>query len=97
VVEPAPGNRGFVENDWVGHTLAVGETVRIKILIPCGRCVMTTMAQGDLPKDPGILRTAARHNKIMIAPLGQAMPSVGVYDEVLHGGTIRRGDSVHLE
>jgi MOSC domain-containing protein YiiM len=58
---------------------------------------MTTLAQGDLPKDPGILRAAAQHNKVMIAPLGQAMPSVGVYAAVLRGGTVRRGDPVRLE
>lgn len=97
VVEPISGTGGFVENAWVGRTLAIGEEVRINILIPCPRCVMTTLPQGDLPKDPGILRTAAQHNKVMIAPLGQAMPSVGIYAAVLGGGTIRRGDPVRLE
>jgi uncharacterized protein YcbX len=97
VVEPASGMGGFVENAWVGRTLAIGDEIRINILIPCARCVMTTLAQGDLPNDPGILRAAAQHNKVMIAPLGQAMPSVGVYAAVLRGGTVRRGDPVRLE
>src|SRR5207245_301473 len=44
--------------------------------------VMTTLSQGDLPLDSGILRTAAQQNNVMIAPLGQAMPSVGVYAKV---------------
>jgi hypothetical protein len=48
---------------------------------------MTTLPQGDLPKDPGILRTAAQHNQV----------NVGVYAAVLHGGTIHRGDPVRLE
>ncbi len=48
---------------------------------------MTTLPQGDLPKDPGILRTAAKHNKV----------NVGVYAAVLRGGTIRRGDLVKIE
>jgi uncharacterized protein len=48
---------------------------------------MTTLPQGDLPKDAGILRTAARHNAA----------NVGVYASVLQGGTVRRGDSVRLE
>jgi MOSC domain-containing protein YiiM len=48
---------------------------------------MTTLSQGDLPKDPGILRTAAQNNKA----------NVGVYAAVVRGGTIRRGDQVRLE
>src|SRR6266511_1833048 len=87
VVQLASGETGFAENAWVGHTLAVGTAVRLRITGPCGRCVMTTIAQGDLPKDPGILRTAAQHNRV----------KVGVYAAVLRGGTIRRGDSVSLE
>ena len=87
VVAPDAGARGFVENDWIGHTLAIGSEVRISITGPCPRCVMTTLPQGDLPKDPGILRTAARHNQV----------HVGVYGTVLKGGTLRRGDLVRIE
>ena len=87
VVKPASGEKGFAENAWVGHTLAIGTAVRLNIISPCGRCVMTTLAQGDLPRDPGILRTAAQHNQL----------NVGVYAAVVRGGTIRRGDSVRLE
>jgi uncharacterized protein YcbX len=86
VVQLASGEKDFAENAWVGHTLTIGAAVRINITAPCGRCVMTTLAQGDLPKDPGILRTAARHNKV----------NVGVYAAVAQGGTIRRGDPVRL-
>jgi uncharacterized protein len=53
---------------------------------PCARCVMTTLPQGDLPRDPGILRTAARHNQV----------NVGIYAAVARGGTIHRGDPVRL-
>lgn len=56
VVESPTGASGFVENDWIGRTLAIGDEVRLNITGPCPRCVMTTLAQGDLPKDPGILR-----------------------------------------
>lgn len=87
VVETSSGEKGFVENDWVGKTLAIGEEVRLTITGPCPRCVMTTLPQGDLPKDPGILRTAARHNQV----------NVGVYGSVERGGRIRRGDSVKVE
>ena len=87
VVELDPGERGFAENAWVGRTLAIGPEVRLNVTAPSGRCVMTTLSQGDLPKDPGILRTLAQHNDA----------NVGVYAAVMCGGTIRRGDPVRLE
>jgi uncharacterized protein YcbX len=87
VVEPTPGGKGFVENAWVKRVLAIGEEVRLRISGPCSRCVMTTLPQGDLPRDLGILRTAARHNQV----------NVGVYASVASGGTIRLGDPVRLE
>jgi len=87
VVQLGSSEKSFAENAWVGHTLAIGTAVRLKITSPCGRCVMTTLAQGDLPKDPGILRTAAQHNQV----------NVGVYAAVERGGTIRRGDPIRIE
>jgi uncharacterized protein len=87
VVQLGSVEKSFAENAWVGHTLAIGTAVRLNITRPCGRCVMTTLAQGDLPWDPGILRTAAQHNQV----------NVGVYADVARGGTIRRGDSVRIE
>jgi len=86
VVEPSTGEKGFVEDGWIGRTLVIGEKVHLSITGPCPRCVMTTLPQGDLPADPGILRTAARHNQV----------NVGVYAAVLSGGSIRRGDPLVL-
>src|SRR5205085_3974038 len=82
VVETANGAKDFVENAWVGHTLAIGDAVRLHVTEPCPRCVMTTLSQADLPKDTGILRAAAQHNHA----------NVGVYASVVQGGRIRRGD-----
>ena len=87
VVDPVGGEPGFAEDAWIGHTLAIGDEVRLRITGPCGRCVMTTLAQGELPKDTEILRTAVQHHQ------GQ----VGVYAAVVRGGTIRRGDRVRLD
>lgn len=86
IVVAATGSAGFVENDWVERTLAIGDQVRPRVTGPCPRCVMTTLPQGDLPRDPGILRAAAQHNDA----------NVGVYASVEQGGAIRRGDSVKL-
>jgi len=87
VVATSSGERNFVEDAWVGQVLAIGDSVRLGVSGPCPRCVMTTLPQGDLPKDTGILRTAAQHNQA----------NVGIYASVLEGGTVRRGDSVRLE
>ena len=87
VVETVSSLRDFVENAWIAQVLAIGDSVRLSVTGPCPRCVMTTLPQGDLPKDTGILRTAARHNRA----------NVGIYASVLEGGTVRRGDSVRLE
>jgi uncharacterized protein len=87
VVEIASGVKDFVENAWIGGTLAIGDAVRLSLTGPCPRCVMTTLSQGDLAKDPGILRTAAQHNHA----------NVGLYASVVRGGTVRRGDAIGLE
>ena len=86
VLQTSDGVKDFIENTWTGHVLALGDEVRLSVTGPCPRCVMTTLAQSDLPKDPGILRTAAQHNQT----------NVGVYAAVVHGGTVRRGDVVRL-
>jgi uncharacterized protein YcbX len=87
VLEVPEGASGFVENGWIGRTLAIGPEVRLAVSGPCPRCVMTTMAQSDLPKDPGILRAAVEHNG----------GNVGIYASVLRGGRIRRGDAMWVE
>lgn len=87
VVETDAGVNDFVENEWIGRTLAIGDTVRLSITRPCSRCVMTTLPQADLPRDHGILRAAAQHNQA----------HVGVYAAVVQGGTVRRGDEARLE
>jgi hypothetical protein len=84
VVETVSDEKTFAENAWIGRPVSIGDEVRLAITEPCPRCVMTTLPQGDLPRDRGILRTASRHNQV----------HVGVYAKVLQGGTIRRGDQV---
>jgi len=63
VVRAENGEKDFVENAWIGKMLAIGDSVRLSVTGPCPRCVMTTLPQGDLPKDVGILRAAAQHNQ----------------------------------
>jgi uncharacterized protein YcbX len=80
------GADGFVEDEWLEGTLEVGETVKIIEMKPALRCVMTTHAQTDLPRDLSILRTAAQHHKA----------TLGVFASIGAPGTIRVGDPVYL-
>lgn len=85
LVEPNPGLSGLVENDWCGQTLRLGQA-RIKIEIPCVRCLMPTLPQGDLPKDPAVLRTIVR----------DAGQNLGVYATVVTAGAVTVGDRVEI-
>jgi uncharacterized protein YcbX len=84
---------GFVENDWIGRGLAIGNAVRVNVALPDPRCVMTTLAQDELPRDNDILRTLARHNRIQVGPAGQ-FPCAGVYAVIEAPGTLQIGDRV---
>ena len=96
VVEIPDEAAGFVEDEWVGRTLAIGETLRLNVLLPCPRCVMPTLSQGnELPRDVAILRTIAHNNQRRVADLGN-MACAGIYADVTEPGFIRRGDPVRL-
>lgn len=86
VIETTPDAGPFPESDWERKVLSIGSEVQIKITGPCGRCVMTTLDQDGLPKDIGILKTAAKHNQAR----------VGAYASVIRGGVVRKGDPVQL-
>lgn len=87
---------GFPENDWVGRTLRVGQEARLFISKPDARCVMTTLAQDELPEDRAILTGLARHNRLKVGDKG-SYPCAGVYARVLKGGEVNLGDPVVLE
>jgi uncharacterized protein YcbX len=76
---------GFAELDWCGRTVAVGGA-RVKVHYPTVRCVMTTLPQEDLPKDPRVLRTIVR----------DANQAVGVYADVVTPGTVAVGDRIDV-
>ena len=86
VVEADAGEMGFAENGWIGRALRLGEEVVLEVTDLVVRCVMTTLAQGELPKDPKIMSTTYRYND----------NRVGVYARVVRGGRVRRGDRVEL-
>jgi uncharacterized protein len=84
---------GFVENGWVGRELVLGGGVRLNVALLDPRCVMTTLAQEDLPQDTEVLRTLVRHNRVELPGLGP-YPCAGAYAVVTQPGSIRVGDPV---
>jgi uncharacterized protein YcbX len=86
--------RGLVENEWVGRSLAIGDDVQLGVALPDPRCVMPSLAQEGLPRDPKILKTLAQHNRIDVA--GSLFPCAGVYAVAEATGTIRQDDRVSL-
>jgi len=85
---------GIVENDWLGRRVTVGTAV-LEVTARAPRCVMTTLPQGDLPRDRDILRTVARENRQEFAGLGQ-WACLGVYATVVEPGELAVGDGVDL-
>jgi uncharacterized protein len=85
---------GFVENDWVGREMSLGDAVRVSYTFQTMRCVMTTLAQEDLPEDRDTLRTVAKHNRVDIEKKEVAgrWACAGVYADVTAGGELAVGD-----
>jgi uncharacterized protein len=79
------GAEGFVEQEWIGRRLALGEA-QLEVVVGCPRCVMITHAFADLPGDPGLMRTVVK----------EADQNVGVYARVLTPGRVAVGDSVRV-
>jgi uncharacterized protein len=86
LVETKSGIEGLVEAEWSGRTLRIG-TTRIKIEMPTVRCVIPTLDQPGVKKDPSVLRTIVR----------DAAQNLGAYATIAAGGTIAIGDEVALE
>jgi uncharacterized protein YcbX len=95
IVVEIPDVEGFVENEWGGRQLSIGG-VTLGVAIPTPRCVMTTLANDDLPHDVGVLRALADHNRVTIGTMG-SFPCVGVNASVSAGGTIRVGDPTEVD
>ena len=81
VVVAAEGD-AFLEDGWVGTSVAVGEA-RLDVRKRCGRCVMVTRAQPGLAEDRSRLRR-----------LGARDLRLGVYLRVARAAVVREGDEV---
>jgi uncharacterized protein len=86
IIIEVPDTEAFIENDWVGKILTIG-SVQLKISQETKRCVMTTLAQGDLPKDSNVLRSIVANN----------VGSFGVYASVVKPGRVSIGDKIRID
>jgi len=85
LVETTSGLDGLIELEWVGRTIKVGAAT-IRCELPTVRCSMPTQPQGDLPKDPSVLRSIVR----------DAGQNLGAYASVVTPGRVAVGDPVEL-
>ncbi|MCW2796014.1 MOSC N-terminal beta barrel domain-containing protein [Nocardioides sp.] len=76
---------GWVEDQWVSHSLQVGAAT-VMPTQPCVRCTMVTRAQPGLEPDVDVFRTLARHHH----------GHFGVWSDVLEGATVSIGDRAIL-
>jgi uncharacterized protein YcbX len=85
LIEPTDKREALPESEWHGKRLRIG-SVEARIEMDTVRCVMPTLPQADLPKEPAILRTIVRE-------MGQGL---GVYASVVSPGSVRVGEAVEL-
>ncbi|WP_246610485.1 MOSC domain-containing protein [Nonomuraea rhizosphaerae] len=85
---------GFVENDWAGRRLHVGDA-ELEVLVPTPRCAIPTLAHGRFARDTEALRTPARHNRVRVFDMGE-QPCAGVYARVVRPGRVEKGAPVRL-
>lgn len=85
LIETTAGTTGLAEVAWCGHRVRIGGAT-LSATIPTMRCSMVAQPQGDLPKDPSVLRTIVR----------DADQNFGVYANISEAGDVAVGDAVEL-
>ncbi len=98
VIETASDITGFAENDWVGKTVVIGDSVRLKITDPTPRCSIPTLSNGTFLKDPKVLKTIVDHNMLEVPLLeNKVLPCAGVYGFLVQSGNVSINNPVWLE
>lgn len=93
LVIETPTDDEFVENGWQGQTLSIGDA-EITVGIPTPRCVMTTLEQPGLDREPAMLKALALVNR-QENKLG-TFACLGAYAQVNRIGSVRVGDEVRI-
>lgn len=79
-------NAPFAEDDLVGRTLTIGDTVELLVSRRDGRCVIVNLDPTTAASNPQVLKTIARGHE----------GKLGVYCVVLREGVIHPGDGIQL-
>lgn len=96
LVVEVPDDAGFVENSWAKAVFDVGAGgLVLQALMPTMRCVMTTVAQPGLARDPGVLQATDRANRVTVEGMGD-YACLGLYCMVTNPGDVKIGDPVRL-
>ena len=72
----------------------------LRIIDPCPRCVVTTLAHGEEPPAPGLLRDLARETRATsrtLAPGTEFVAVLGVYAAVDRPGELAVGDTAAIQ
>ena len=85
MIDVERAGEGFIEDGWVGSTLALGSMVA-NVHKRCDRCVLTTKQVGQVPADREILKALHRHHD----------GDLGVKATIAGDGTVRTGDLITL-
>jgi uncharacterized protein YcbX len=83
----------FVENEWVGGVLAVGNALLLKVILPTPRCAVPTLGHGSAGVDPQLTRVIGTLNKVAVLDMG-VLACLGAYAQILRPGDVAIGDSV---
>lgn len=86
ILVDSPGSGEHVEWGWCGGVLRL-PGAQLQPLIPTIRCVMPSLEQSGLDRDPRITRTVAAHSRRCL----------GVYGTVLSAGRIAEGEALQLD
>jgi uncharacterized protein YcbX len=86
ILVEASEEQPFLEDDWVGCVLRIGD-MRMRVDKRDGRCVVITIDPATTERDPAILRTVARERQ----------GCLGVYGSTVEPGRIAIDDPVVIE
>jgi uncharacterized protein YcbX len=84
------GLDAWAEHGWAGREVRLGPEVRLRVVDPVPRCVVTTSDPEDGARDVPVLHALARVR-------GKGDVTFGVWCQVVAPGRVRRGDTVSLD